>query len=264
MIRSRRRSWPRPCAGDPRVTIDILPGLAPVLAAPFAGSFCGVLVRRIPAGQPIALARSRCDSCGTALGWRDLVPLASFAMSGGRCRHCGKPIGVFHPAIELAAVAVALCAVWLDEGAAAWLDCGLGWTLLTLAWIDRDWMLLPDILTLPLLLTGLAVAWFDGPEALTQATLGAAAGWLGFTLIAVGYRRLRGRDGLGLGDAKLLAAGGAWVGIGLLPTVILLAAVVALTVAVPARLLHGTTSADTPLPFGPWLALGIWIVWLLR
>ena len=109
--------------------------LLPLLLAPIVGSFLGVLVRRLPEGRPVALDRSACDSCGTPLGARDLVPLVSYLALRGRCRHCGAPIGRFHPAIELAAVLVAAVVVcawsargWLgatsDLDAAVWLWSG--------------------------------------------------------------------------------------------------------------------------------------------
>lgn len=161
-------------------------------------------------------------------------------------------------------MAVAVSALWLNDGGILWIDCALGWTLLTLAWIDLEWMILPDVLTLPLLLAGLIVGWIDGPDALMQGAAGAATGWLGFELLAIVYRRFRHREGLGAGDAKLLGAGGAWVGLPLLPTVILLAAVSALAIIVPMQLLRQKPMAETRFPFGPWLALAIWIVWLLR
>jgi leader peptidase (prepilin peptidase)/N-methyltransferase len=108
--------------------------LAPVLAAPFVGSFLGVLIRRLPAGRGIAWSRSACERCQHALGPADLVPIASFIALHGRCRHCAAPIARMHLAIELAALLVPLCA--LSAGLRApdvlWLGCGLGWTLLAL------------------------------------------------------------------------------------------------------------------------------------
>ena len=237
-----------------------LTGLAPLLAAPVAGSCLGVLIRRLPRGAPVALARSRCEACGTALGPLELVPLLSFLWLRGRCRHCRAPIGRFHPGIELAAAGVAAWAVWAsgDDTLRAWLGCGLGWTLLALAWIDLEWLILPDALTLPLLLGGLAATWLAAPDALGEAALGAALGWLVFAAVAAGYRALRGREGLGGGDARLLAAAGAWLGWQALPEVMLLAALAALGAAAALRL--GRDGAR--LAFGPWLALAIWLVWL--
>jgi leader peptidase (prepilin peptidase)/N-methyltransferase len=123
-------------------------------------------------------------------------------------------------------------------------------------------MLLPDILNLPLAAVGLAVAWMLGPGALGDAAIGAAAGFLTFAALAWAYRRLRGRDGLGLGDAKLAMAAGAWVSWTGLPTVVTLAALAALAMVL-GRALAGRPVAPTePVPFGPYLAAGLWLVWL--
>ena len=233
-----------------------------ILAAPFIGSFLGVIVRRLPEGGPIALGRSHCEGCGTALGARDLVPLISWLASGGRCRCCGRALGWFYPGIELAALAVALVAAAADSGARIWLDCVLGWWLLALGWIDIRRWLLPDALTLPLVIAGLAAALAFDPEGLTERAFGAAAGYLGLRTVAILYRALRGREGLGQGDAKLLAAAGAWVGLRALPQVVLVAALAGLFAAACLRLAGVRLGAQSALPFGPFLALATWLVWL--
>lgn len=235
----------------------------PVILAPFIGSFLGVLIRRLPAGQPIALARSACASCGRRLDVRDLVPVVSFVVLRGRCRTCRAPIGVFHLAVELAALAVALwAALTLTEPAWIWASCVLGWVLLVLGWIDVEHMMLPDVLTLPLLLAGLgATLLLDAPDVADHA-LGAVLGYVAFRAVAAGYRAWRGRDGLGGGDAKLLAAAGAWLGWQALPWVVLEASLAGIGAALIARLLGHRISGATALPFGPFIALGIWLVWL--
>jgi leader peptidase (prepilin peptidase)/N-methyltransferase len=239
--------------------------LPPLLAAPLIGSFLGVLIMRLPAGRPVGLARSACDSCGHALAWYDLVPLVSYVGLGGVCRYCRAAIGRFHLVVELAAVAVAVSAILVDpEPARLWLDCALGWVLLALAWIDAEWFLLPDALTLPLIPAGLAAAAWIAPEDLYDHALGAVLGYLGFWLIAALYLRLRGREGLGLGDAKLLAAAGAWLGWAALPMIVLIAAIGALIVALIMALSGRRIDATTALPFGPFLALAIWLAWLFR
>jgi leader peptidase (prepilin peptidase) / N-methyltransferase len=238
-------------------------GWGALIAAPFVGSFLGVVVRRLPEGRPIARGRSGCEHCGAALRVGDLVPLYSWLASGGRCRYCGHPLGWFYPGIELAALAVALAAVAADGGAQTWLDCLFGWWLLALGWIDMRRWLLPDALTLPLVIAGLAAAAAFDPEQLTERALGAILGYLGLRGVALLYRALRGRDGLGHGDAKLLAASGAWVGAMALPQVVLGAAVSALIAATALRLAGVPLSASSALPFGPFLALATWLVWLL-
>src|SRR5271166_4362248 len=207
-----------------------------LLVAPFVGSFLGLLIRRLPDGTPIARARSRCDACGATLRARDLVPILSWVAAGARCRYCRQPLGWFYPGVELAALAVAVVSVLIDGGQRAWLDCLLGWWLLTLGWIDlRSW-LLPDALTLPLIIAGLAASFMFDPDQLVNRALGAALGYASLMTIEALYRALRGREGLGGGDAKLLAASGAWLGAAALPQVILLAAVSALAAAACLRL----------------------------
>jgi leader peptidase (prepilin peptidase) / N-methyltransferase len=234
-----------------------------VAAAPFVGSFLGTLVLRLPERRPIVVDRSACPACGHALGPLELVPLASWLALKGRCRHCGARLGAFYPLIELAAVAVALWAASATAGLDLWASAGLGWALLALALIDARTFLLPDALTLPLLAAGLGVAAIEDRTQLVDHAIGAAAGFLVFAAIALAYRRWRRRDGMGLGDAKLLAALGAWVTWTGLPSLILIAAILGLTVALARAWFRGQPLAATDrLPFGPALCLGGWLVWL--
>lgn len=239
------------------------PWLWPLLAAPFVGSFLGVLITRLPTQAPVAFARSACPRCGIRLDAIDLVPLLSFLLLRGRCRHCHAPIGFFHPAIELAATAVALWATLTDAQAERiWVDCGLGWTLLTLAWIDWTEFLLPDVLTLPLLLAGLGLTFAWDPAALTDHGVAAVLAYLSFQGLSHAYRRLRGREGLGGGDAKLIAAAGAWCGLTALPFVVLGSALLGLLAALGLALAGQTVTSTTRIPFGPCIALAFWLIWL--
>ena len=170
----------------------------------------------------MAMARSACDACGHALAPRDLIPLVSFLLLRGRCRYCGAKIGWFHPAIELAALTVAVAVFCADgPGWLAWIDAGLGWALLAAAWIDAETFRLPDVITLPLILAGLAVTWLYEPGAIYNHAAAAALGYGAFRLLDAAYHKLRHRSGLGQGDAKLLAAAGAWLGLAALPYVVL-------------------------------------------
>jgi len=240
--------------------------LSLIAASPFIGSFLGVAIDRLPAGRPIVMGRSRCDACGHVLSARDLVPVLSWVAAKGRCRHCSHGIGWFPLAIEIAAVAVALWSVAVPPGWLALAGAGLGWTLLALAWIDARNLLLPDVLTLSLAATGLVVAGLIHPALIIDHLIGAAAGFAAFAGIAALYRRMRRRDGLGLGDAKLLGALGAWTGWQGLPTVVLYAAAAALLGALARSLVrpgrHTRLRARLRLPFGPFLCLAGWLVWL--
>ncbi|MGI4977642.1 MAG: prepilin peptidase [Janthinobacterium lividum] len=241
-----------------------------LLVAPVIGSFAGVLIRRLPEQRPVAVARSACEACGHELGPRELVPVLSFVVQRGRCRACGEAIPPFHLWVELAAVAVAgsaVLAAWVRGGAAPgwdggalWATCGLGWALMALAWIDARHFLLPDVLTLPLLLGGLAACEALEPWALQERLVGAVAGYCGLRGVALAYRALRGREGMGAGDAKLLAACGAWLGWAALPDVLLFAALAGLAAAGAMRLRGVAVGRATAVPFGPALAAGCWAV----
>jgi leader peptidase (prepilin peptidase)/N-methyltransferase len=227
------------------------------VAAPFIGSFLGVVVVRLPAHRSVVFGPSLCDACGHALGARDLVPVLSWLASGRRCRYCRSGLGFFFPFIELAALAVALWAATVTNGLALALGCAFGWTLLTLAAIDWRDGVLPDVLTLPLL----AAAPFLAGGDWRSHVIGAAAGFAVLAGVAWLYRRLRGRDGLGMGDAKLFAALGAWTGWQGLPEVLLIASLAGL-LFVLVRSRNTPLEATSRIAFGPFLALGGWIVWL--
>lgn len=233
-----------------------------LLAALCVGSFLGVLVERLPTGRAVVLDRSACSNCGQRLGLRDLIPVFSWLMSRGRCRSCGQQLGPFYPAIEILAVLIAFWAFAIVPGWAAWVTCVLGWALLTLAIIDWRHLLLPDSLTLPLVAGGLLVAWYLDPEHLLDHGIGAAAGFLLVFIVAAVYRRLREREGIGLGDAKLLASAGAWLGWQGLPSVVLIAAATGLAGALILARRAGKLDPKRPIPFGPSLAGGFWLVWL--
>jgi leader peptidase (prepilin peptidase)/N-methyltransferase len=258
--------WSGAC-GEASMSLSTLATpIAALIVAPFIGSFLGVLIRRLPRGQPLAWVRSACDACGHVLGPAELIPLLSFAALRGSCRHCHAPIARFHPLIELAAILVPLSclAAGIDGPATVWPGCALGWTLLALGWIDWETTLLPDILTLPLLVAGLAWCLWSAPDQLAGHAAASIAAYLAFRLISVLYRRLRSRDGLGEGDAKLFAAGAAWTGLPALPHILLAAALTGLLAAALLRLSGRTVGLATRIPFGPPLALAIWSVWLLQ
>ena len=229
----------------------------PLLAAPFIGLLLSRVVAAAtpPSGDPGAAASGspgRGRSLATLLGelrsrWRDASPFSiEAAMVGG-------------------AFAVASCAVLAaPDITIAWANCVLGWGLLALAWIDARLLRLPDIMTLPLLLAGLVAAWLLEPWLLTGRATGAIVGYLAFRLISWTYVAWRGHEGLGEGDAKLLAAAGAWVGWQDLSWVIMLAALSGIAWAGLRVLTGAKMTARSQMPFGPFLALGIWMVRLAQ
>jgi leader peptidase (prepilin peptidase)/N-methyltransferase len=138
----------------------------------------------------------------------------------------------------------------------------LGWALIALAAIDLRHFVLPDGLTLPLIPAGLAVAYVQEPTDLVMHVIGALAGYLLFVLIRELYFRLRAREGLGLGDAKLLAACGAWSAWQSLPGIILVAAAVGLAIALAGRLFSRPLRLSDRMPFGAFLCLALWLDWI--
>lgn len=233
--------------------------LLPPLLGPFVGSFVGLLTVRLPAERPVLFGRSACGACGRTLGPLDLVPLLSFAALGGKCRTCRAPIPRRYPLVEAACLVVGLWAALAFSGPPALVAAVFGWWLLALAVIDAEHFWLPDVLTLPLLLTGLGAALAFDPL-WTDRLIGAVAGWAALAALAYGYRRLRGREGLGGGDPRLFGAIGAWVGWQELPSVLLIAAVVGIVWALFVG--KGRPRADLRLPFGTCLAAGAWLTYL--
>jgi leader peptidase (prepilin peptidase)/N-methyltransferase len=232
-----------------------------VLCAPFMGSFLGVVVTRDGASRSAMTGRSMCPHCGRVLGWRDLVPVVSWVANRARCAYCKARISSFYPAIELGALAVAAWSLALP-GALAWAGSIFGWILLALAAIDLRSYRLPHHMTVPLAIAGLVVSGLIAPARILDALLGAALGFALFALVAWAYHRLRGCEGLGEGDAWLLAAIGAWVGWQGIPSVILLACLSGFAWVGVRLALGKAVSGTTPLAFGPHLCLAGWIIWL--
>lgn len=198
--------------------------------------------------------RSHCPGCGHAIGALENIPLLSWLFLRGRCSSCGMRIPARYPLVEALTGVLSLAAVWqfgaTAAGAGAML---LGFFLVALAFIDLDTQLLPDDLTLPLLWLGLLFNLFGVFAPLESAVVGAIAGYLVLWAVYWGFRLLTGKEGMGYGDFKLLAALGAWFGWQSLPAIILLSSVVGAAVGLSLMLFrrHGR---DVPIPFGPYLA----------
>ena len=208
--------------------------------------------------------RSRCPKCATPIAAHENIPLLSYLMLGGRCRHCGVAIARRYPLVEALGGLAGGAAAWHfgygpDAETPLWLLRALlaavyTWSLLALAAIDLDTKLLPDSITQPLLWLGLvcALCGVFTPD-LTTSVLGAIAGYLSLWSIYWVFKLVTGKEGMGYGDFKLLAALGAWLGWQALPAVILISSALGAIVGV-GMIVSGLTKRSEPIPFGPFLA----------
>ena len=236
---------------------------------------CEELAGREPAAEPaynLLVPRSHCPACKTPVRLLHLIPVLGWLLARGRCAACGAAVSPRYPVVEaLTAVLFALAAVKFDAG---WPLAGvllLIAFLVALAFIDLDTQFLPDQLTLPLLWAGLAMSLFFGPgggadagaigppPALADAVLGAIAGYLVLWTVHQAFRLATGKEGMGYGDFKLLAALGAWLGWQALLPIVLIASVTGAAVGV-ALIVGRGRSREHPIPFGPFLAVAGWIV----
>lgn len=200
--------------------------------------------------------RSNCPSCKAPISpWR-LIPVISFILQRGKCAQCRARIPIRYLLVELLAIGIAVAAVLIyGVDISALLFMLYGWTLLTLGTIDFETGFLPDILTLPLIAIGLLVNLGGHFVSFEAAMLGAASGFLSFWLIGVMFQKLRGYEGLGQGDAKLLAAIGAWGGAMILPMVVLMAASTTLFMILVLKAMGRDIQSTTQIPFGPALCI---------
>jgi leader peptidase (prepilin peptidase)/N-methyltransferase len=263
--------------GALRASPELFAGVALILGL-MIGSFLNVVIYRLPKmmerewqvqcaelrGETVAdipkfnivSPRSACTACGQTISPLQNIPVLSWLLLGGRCAACKTRIPVRYPIVEMLTGILSAFIAWrLGFGVAALGALCFLWSLIALAFIDIDTQLLPDSITLPLLWTGLLFNLFGTFTNLDAAVIGAVAGYLILWTVYWLFKLLTGKEGMGFGDFKLLAAIGAWLGWKLLPAVILLSAgagaVIGIVLILVAR--HGR---GTPIPFGPYLALG--------
>jgi leader peptidase (prepilin peptidase)/N-methyltransferase len=211
----------------------------------------------------LMVPRSRCGGCGHLIQWYENIPVISWLFLRGRCSDCGTRISVRYPLVELLSGLMGGWLIWqfgLTPESVALVV--LSWALIALTFIDLDHQLLPDSITLPLLWLGLLLNTQGVFTSLESAVFGAAAGYLILWAVYWLFKLVTGKEGMGYGDFKLLAAIGAWGGVQVLPLVILLSSVVGVVLAFGLIALR-RHSAQNPLPFGPYLAIAGWIalVW---
>ena len=205
----------------------------------------------------LSTPRSRCPACGHQIRWYENIPVVSYLVLRGKCSACKAPISLRYPAIEVL-TAMLFAAVGLHFGAqpTTLLWCGFAAALVALAFIDLDTTFLPDDLTLPLMWAGIvsaALGWI--PVTLAASVGGAVAGYLSLWIVFHAYRLIRGKEGMGAGDFKLLAALGAWMGWQAIPSIILLSSAVGAAVGI-ALIVFRQHDREVPIPFGPYLAGG--------
>lgn len=264
---------------DPQVIEVLLSPFFLALLGLCVGSFLNVVIHRLPlmmergwrmesaellgvkidelAPVTLSLPRSRCPSCGHQIRWYENIPLVSYLRLGGKCSACKTPISARYPAVEvLTAALFAACGWRFGAQPTVLLWCGLAATLVALAFIDLDTQFLPDDLTLPLMWAGIvsaAMGWL--PITLGASVGGAVLGYLSLWFVYHAYRIVRGKEGMGAGDFKLLAALGAWLGWQLIPSIILLSSAVGAVVGI-ALIAFRRHDREVPIPFGPYLAGG--------
>lgn len=207
----------------------------------------------------LAFPPSHCPKCNHAIQWWENIPVISYLILQGKCSGCKTPISMRYPMVELTSAILSVVIV-LQFGmsfqcAAALL---LTWILLTLAIIDFDTQYLPDDLTLPLLWSGLLLNVFSVFIPLHDAVIGAAAGYITLWTVFWAFKFVTGKEGMGYGDFKLLAALGAWVGWQSLPIIILVASCAGSVVGISLMLFRNRDS-QIPMPFGPYLAIAGWV-----
>lgn len=212
--------------------------------------------RQAPAEAPPGLVwdRSRCPQCGHGITALENIPLLSYLALRGRCSTCGARISAQYPVVEaMAGILAAWVMLYYGWGAAAVGGIVFAWILLAGSVIDIREQLLPDSLTLPLLWAGLVFNLNGTFAPLPEAVVGAVAGYLALWLVYHAFRLLTGKEGMGYGDFKLLAAIGAWLGWQVLPVVILFASLVGVATGIGMIVFLGR-DRQLPIPFGPYLA----------
>ncbi|HHW4401679.1 TPA: prepilin peptidase [Aeromonas hydrophila] len=210
----------------------------------------------------LMVPRSACPHCGHAITAMENIPLLSWLWLKGHCRECQAPISARYPLVELLTALLSLVvAATYPPGWALLAALLLTWVLVALTFIDLDKMLLPDQLTLPLLWGGLLFNLTGGFVPLADAVIGAMAGYLVLWSLYWAFKLLTGKEGMGYGDFKLLAALGAWLGWQALPIVLLLSSLVGAFIGIGLILLRNHHQ-NKPIPFGPYLAIAGWIALL--
>lgn len=254
------------------LSMTLLAGLVGIVI----GSFLNVVIYRIPQmmqresdnyvaqenGQPLPhdtpynliIPRSACPHCQHRITALENIPVISYLLLRGKCSQCKTPISARYPIVELLSGALSAFLVWhFGAGLMGFAACVYAYLLIAMTFIDADTQLLPDDLTYPLLWLGLLVNLNGTFVPLSEAVIGAMAGYLGLWSIYWIFKLITGKEGMGYGDFKLLAALGAWLGWTMLPTIVLLSSLVGAVVGI-SLIIFTNRRRDQTMPFGPYLA----------
>jgi leader peptidase (prepilin peptidase)/N-methyltransferase len=226
------------------------------------GSFLNVCIYRLPLGNSILYPASSCPRCGSKIRFYDNVPLVSYILLRGKCRFCRHPISFRYPVVEFLSglVSVALFLRYGPSFAYLFLFAFTA-SLITMTFIDLQHQILPDVITIPGIVTGFFVSFFSWSEpSWSDSLFGILGGGVIFYLVAILFKLLRGKEGLGAGDIKLLAMLGGWLGWQALPFVILISSVTGVIIG-GGTLLLSRKKLETRIPYGPFLVLAAF-VWL--
>ena len=223
----------------------------------------GVTLDTPPAVITLSTPRSRCPSCGHPIAWHQNVPVLSYLRLRGKCSACKTPISPRYPIIEILTASVFAALAWkFGPQPVTLLWCGFAAVLVALAGIDWDTTLLPDDLTLPLLWAGLVAAALGWTIPLSSSVWGAVAGYLSLWTVYWLFKLSTGKEGMGFGDFKLLAALGAWLGANMILPIVLAASVIGAVVGIAMKL-NASLREGRYVPFGPFLAGAGMVVLLL-
>jgi leader peptidase (prepilin peptidase)/N-methyltransferase len=221
------------------------------------GSFANVLIHRLPLGLSIVSPGSRCPSCSTGIRWFDNIPIVSYFILGGRCRSCQTAISPRYPLVEaLSGLLFAAVVFRFGIQPAAVALALFAWALLVITFIDLDHRIIPDVISLPGTALGFAFSFVPGFPRPLDSVLGVAFGAGVLFLVLYAYEKIMGEEGMGLGDVKLLAMIGAFLGWQSLPITIMVSSLTGSVVGVGYALIKGESVRKFPVPFGPFLALG--------
>jgi leader peptidase (prepilin peptidase)/N-methyltransferase len=222
------------------------------------GSFLNVVIYRLPRNKSIVRPGSSCPKCGGRINFYDNIPLFSYVILGGKCRHCGAPISVRYPFVELLAGILAVLAIYrYGLGAAGFEALFLSFAFIAIFFIDLEFTIIPDAFTISGMVIGLGVSFIPGSLiGWSQSLIGLLVGGISFFLVGALGQLLFGKEALGFGDVKFAAMLGAFLGWQILILVLILASFLGSIVGIAVILFSGRKGKSTYIPFGPFLVAG--------